>query len=42
MRVPSSAVGAARLISLDHLICPQQERWRDRQPEGPGSLEVDH
>src|SRR5262249_53383851 len=27
--------------SLDHLIRPRQQRGRDRQPEGLGSLEVD-
>ena len=26
--------------SLDHLIRPLQERWRDRQAEGFGGLEV--
>src|SRR5262249_41373665 len=28
--------------SLDHLIRPRQQRRRDRQPERPGRLEVDH
>jgi hypothetical protein len=26
---------------LDHLIRPAQQRWRDREPEGFGGLEVD-
>jgi len=29
-------------VSLDHLICSQQERQRDRQTEGLGGLEVNH
>src|SRR5262249_51711166 len=27
--------------SLDYLIRPQQQRWRDREPEGLGGFEVD-
>jgi len=38
MRAPSSALG---LISLDHLIRPQQQRRRDGEAEGLGRLEVD-
>src|SRR5437867_5093974 len=28
--------------SLDHLVCAQQQRLRDREPERLGGLEVDH
>ena len=27
---------------LDHLIRPLEQRWRDRQAEGLGGLEVDY
>src|SRR4029077_19741830 len=30
-----------RASSLDHLVCPLQERRRDRQAEGPCGLQVD-
>src|SRR5712692_10125771 len=33
--------GAGQHALLDHLICPYQDRLRDRQPERPRSLEVD-
>jgi hypothetical protein len=29
-------------LSLNHLIHPLQQRMRDRQPEGPCRLEIDH
>src|SRR6266542_778402 len=32
----------AGVVSLNHLVRSQQQRWRDRQAEGLGSLEVDH
>src|SRR5262249_7690578 len=27
---------------IDHVICPEQQRLRDRQPEGLRGLEIDH
>jgi len=27
---------------FDHLICPPEHRWRNREPEGLGGLQVDH
>src|SRR6266436_4099732 len=35
-------VVGAPLRSLDHLICPLQERRRDREAEGLGGLEVEN
>src|SRR5215467_6250545 len=38
---PPSARAGPRCRSLDHLICPRQERLRDRQAERLSGLEVD-
>ncbi len=32
----------ANLALLDDLICPQQQRWGDREPQRLGGFEVDH
>ena len=39
LRVEGDSLGC-RL--LDHLVRPQKERWRDRQAERLGGLEVDY
>ena len=39
-RLPS-AVAMLRLLSLNHLVCTQQQRWWDREAERLGGLEVD-
>src|SRR5207245_9913499 len=36
-----AAVGLQRALSLDGLVCPYQQRLRDRQPKRLRGLEVD-
>ena len=40
-QILSDGIASPSTHLLDHLIRPQQERLRDRQPEGLGGLEVD-
>src|SRR5712691_2829047 len=37
----SRAYVQRRPLSIDDLICPQQQRLRERQPERPGGFHVD-